>query len=224
MTAIVQHLIYPAMVIVLKAIQRDDDCESERSGLDIYDFTAPRDDADVVLVSGDRPASKAKAFYVHRAVLAAGSPFFRDMFELPQPVEQDARPQIQLTEPHAVLSLLLRLAYPVPKPALNRKTLPVPVLSEVLGASVKYDMTFPLAYLRAAIVSPGAGYLEDDPTRVYAVACRYGLESEAREAMRWAVRRGAEMGSMPLEAHEWKWVSAWDGDSDRTINFLYESS
>ena len=213
---------------MIKAILRDDDCESEKSS---YDFTVPRDDTDVVLVSGDKPPSEAKAFYVHRAVLAAGSPFFRDMFGLPQPAEQDARPQIQLTEPHAVLSLLLRLVYPVPKPSLNRKTLPVPLLSEVLGAAVKYDLTFPLAHLRAAIVSPGAGYLEEDATRVYAVACRHGMESEAVEAMRWTVRRGVDVGSMPLE-DEWKWVSAWEyrrldrwvGERRRQVSALVKRS
>lgn len=219
------------MPIAIKAILRDDDCEFETSGVDNYDFTVPRDDTDVVLVSGDKPESEAKAFYVHRAVLGAGSPFFRDMFGLPQPVGQEARPRIQLTEPHAVLSLLLRLVYPVPKPPINRKTLPVPALSEVLGAAAKYDLTFPLAYLRGVIVTPGAGYLEEDATRVYAVACRYGLEREAREAMRWAVRRGVQVGSMPLE-DEWRWVSAWEyrklerwvGERRRQIAELVERS
>jgi len=201
------------MAIAIKAILRDDyDCDSEEG--DSYDFTIPREDADVVLVSGDKPASEAKSFYVHRAVLAAGSPFFRDMFGLPQPVEEEdsttnKKPRIQLSEPHFVLSLLLRLLYPVPKPQLNRKTFPVPFLSEVLEAAAKYDLTFPLAYLRGLVVSPGAGYLEEDATRVYAVACRYGMEKEAEEGMRWAVKRGVDVGKMPLE-DEWRWVSAWE--------------
>ncbi|KAK2465909.1 hypothetical protein APHAL10511_001550 [Amanita phalloides] len=200
------------MAIAPKPKLRDD--SSESVDYSDYDFTLPIDDADIILVSGDKVPSEAKVYYAHRAVLAAGSPFFRDLFGLPQPVvaesaEEGALPRIQMTEPHVVLSLLLRLVYPIPKPQLSRKTLPVPMLSEVLGAAVKYDLTFPLAYLRALVVSPGAGYLEEDATRVYAVACRHGMEREAGEAMRWAVKKGVDVGSMPLE-EEWRWVSAWE--------------
>ncbi|KAF8621922.1 hypothetical protein AX15_007417 [Amanita polypyramis BW_CC] len=200
---------------------RDDDNGNE---VEEFDFTLPRDDADVVLVSGDKPASEAKAFYVHRMVLAAASPFFRDLFGLPQPksiacscdgtmtdgkaVDSDL-PRIRLTESHVILSLLLRLVYPLPKPHLSRSTLPVPMLSDLLGAATKYVMSFPLSYLWSVTMAPGAGYLEEDATRVYAIACRFEMENEAKEAMRWAMRKGVDVASMPLE-DEWRWVSAWE--------------
>ncbi|KIL70484.1 hypothetical protein M378DRAFT_57611, partial [Amanita muscaria Koide BX008] len=174
-------------------------------------------DADIILVSGDKPTSEAKSFYAHRTILAAASPFFRDMFTLPQParptnesdVDINGVPRIRLTETHVVLSLLLHLVYPFPKPKINAETFPLPLFSELLDAAAKYDLYFPLAFLRSTLISPEAGYITKDPTRVYAVAYRHDLETEAKEAMRWVVKTGVDVSSQPLE-DEWKYVSAWE--------------
>lgn len=193
------------------------DLSLESSSFPEYDFTSFRQDADIILVSGDKPTSEAKSFYAHRTILAAASPFFRDMFTLPQParptnesdVDINGVPRIRLTETHVVLSLLLHLVYPFPKPKINAETFPLPLFSELLDAAAKYDLYFPLAFLRSTLISPDAGYITKDPTRVYAVAYRHDLETEAKEAMRWVVKTGVDISSQPLE-DEWKYVSAWE--------------
>ncbi|KAF8992045.1 hypothetical protein BDQ17DRAFT_1460362 [Cyathus striatus] len=49
-------------------------------------------------------------FYIHRIILILGSPFFRDMFSLPQPASIDTeKPIIDITENSKTLDSLLRL-------------------------------------------------------------------------------------------------------------------
>ncbi|KAI0337910.1 hypothetical protein BDW22DRAFT_836363 [Trametopsis cervina] len=132
-------------------------------------FSAP--DADLVLRSG---APNSTDFRVHRCILAASSPFFSDMFSLPQPTNtaHDV-PLVEVSENADVLDKLLSCIYPVPNPDLAT----LDELAQVLEAACKYDVTASINHLRALLVSPR--FIEKQPLRVYAIACRFDLEEEA---------------------------------------------
>ncbi|KAJ7073171.1 hypothetical protein C8F01DRAFT_929951, partial [Mycena amicta] len=75
----------------------------------------------VILRSCDEPQVE---FYVHRVVLALSSPFFADLFSLPQPIPQDDSrdassgkdeqelPVVQVSERAEILDKALRFFYP----------------------------------------------------------------------------------------------------------------
>jgi hypothetical protein len=92
--------------------------------------------ADIIIQSCD-----SINFRVHKLVLSLSSPFFDDMFSLPQPPESDQEvvdglPVVRLSEDAEVLKCLLTMLYPIPSmiPDSYNKTL------MVLAASQKYDM------------------------------------------------------------------------------------
>jgi len=142
-----------------------------------YNFNAP--DADLILLSSD----DAK-FSVHRCILAAASPFFTDMFTLPQPLlltPSHDIPIVPVSELRQTLDSLLRFVYPVEAPPI----LSLGELNPVLGAALKYDFTSVISTLRRILVSPH--FLESSPTRVFAIASRYELEPEAQLASRYTL-------------------------------------
>jgi len=117
---------------------------------------------------------------VHRCILAAASPFFEDMFSLPQPTahpqQEDGHPVIPMTESDSVLRDLLRFVYPVSHPTISS----LDELVAILGAAIKYDFLGAISCLRKQLISPT--FLKDDPMRVFAIASRYDFEDEARVA------------------------------------------
>ncbi|KAG6818742.1 hypothetical protein H0H93_002198 [Arthromyces matolae] len=142
-------------------------------GAQRYPFDSP--DADIILQSCEQ--QNPSLFHVHRCILAAGSPFFRDMFTLPQgPAVSHQIPVIPMAETHNTLLTLLEFIYPVEDPHIPTLDDLVPVLE----AAVKYDFLSVIATLRKLIVLPR--FVEADPTRVYAIASRFELEDEARIA------------------------------------------
>jgi len=138
-------------------------------------FDSP--DADIVLQTIDH-----NEFCVHSCILATASPFFRDMFTLPQgDVEKRPITLIPVSEPSKVLDTLLRLVYPIPNPTISS----LEELAVVLEAAIKYDFVVAITFLRRHLISPH--YLQTSPIRVYALASRYGLDEEMKIASRYTL-------------------------------------
>lgn len=136
-------------------------------------------DADIILLATEMDHSTE--FHVHKCILAAASSIFNDMFSLPQNPDErypDKIPVIPVTEHSRVIDALLRYVYPVSPPVIES----LDDLSLVLDAAVKYDCSTAIIALRALLVS--VRFLRSSPIRVYAIACRYGLDEEARLASR----------------------------------------
>ncbi len=101
--------------------------------------------ADIVLQSSD-----LVNFGVHRSVLITSSPFFRDMFSLPQPlngVASDGPPVVPVSEDAEVLNSLISMLYPVP-PELPHSSDSILAL---LAATDKYDMGAVQSFIRAEV-------------------------------------------------------------------------
>ncbi|EIW58584.1 uncharacterized protein TRAVEDRAFT_72106 [Trametes versicolor FP-101664 SS1] len=130
-------------------------------------------------------------FRVHSPILAQASPFFASMLTLPQPSAAAASssahdtgagpadsetPIVPVSEDSTTLELLLRLAYPIPKPyALMAE--PAQMVPALLAAA-KYEMALPLETMSERLVAlmPGS------PLAVWAAACRADLKNVARQA------------------------------------------
>ncbi|THH31264.1 hypothetical protein EUX98_g2924 [Antrodiella citrinella] len=133
--------------------------------------------ADIVLRS-----SNGIDFRVYKTILAKASPVFEGMFTLPPPPPSAVPPEeysnglhvVALTETTEALDALLRFCYPVREPTLSsiEKTL------EVFQAAKKYDIDEGILWAREKL----AGFASKEPIRVYALACRYGWEREAKIA------------------------------------------
>ncbi|KAF9463079.1 hypothetical protein BDZ94DRAFT_651473 [Collybia nuda] len=137
-------------------------------------------DADVVLVSSEE--SNPSEFRVHRCILTAASPFFNDMFSLPQsPAEAGKIPRIPVSETRETLNALLRFVYPLQDPTLDSLDDLVPILA----AAVKYDFLTVVDALRKNLVSPR--FVKAEPIRVYAIASRFYLEEEAQIASQFTL-------------------------------------
>ena len=102
--------------------------------------------ADVILQSSD-----SANFRVHKAVLASSSPFFRDMFSLPQPsndVTIDGLPLVRLSEDAELVRALITVMYPIPTemPTSYERVL------ALIAAAQKYDMSAVQSSIRAEVV------------------------------------------------------------------------
>ncbi|KAH8096643.1 hypothetical protein BXZ70DRAFT_327974 [Cristinia sonorae] len=143
------------------------------------------DDADLVL-RPTSPDSDAVDFHVHRCILAASSPFFRQMFTLPQAlseeiVDEPPIPVIEMSETGSTLGALLQFIYPMVDPWIET----LDELTLVLDAATKYDMTVARETLRKLLIAPR--FVAKWPTRVYAIASRFELEEEAKIASRYTL-------------------------------------
>lgn len=148
---------------------------------------APFDNAkaDIILRSSDNVH-----FRVFRCMLALNSPFFEAMFDLPQPRRNrpndetfDGLDVIQVSENSRTLDILLRFCYPaaVKDPSLENMN----DVEEVLEAAMKYGMEDVEERVRKAMVTPSL--LESNAVDILAIACRFGLVSEAKTAARYSL-------------------------------------
>ncbi|KAG6831981.1 hypothetical protein H0H87_003125 [Tephrocybe sp. NHM501043] len=121
-------------------------------------------------------------FHVHRCILSAASPFFHDMFTLPQdPTVSHHIPVVPVSEARGILETLLQFVYPVEDPYLDSLDELVPILC----AAVKYDFIGVITVLRKLLVSHR--FIKSEPLRVYAIASRFELENEARIASEYTL-------------------------------------
>jgi len=137
--------------------------------------------ADVILRSSD-----LINFYVHRSTLATSSPFFCDMFSLPQPQPSlneslDGLPVIDSPEDAEILNSLISILYPV-SPEIPDSSDSILTL---LSAAQKYDMVAVQSSIRAEIsrrkllLPTGC-----EAFRVYAMACSKRLIPEMESTAR----------------------------------------
>ena len=131
--------------------------------------------ADIIIQSCD-----SINFRIHKLVLSMSSPFFDDMFSLPQPSASDqdlvdGLPVVRLSEDAEVLKCLLTLLYPIPSRISN----PYNKILMVLAASQKYDMEAVQARIHNGIQAKVLPMPTGAATfRAYAVASAAGLSSE----------------------------------------------
>ncbi|KAH9058222.1 hypothetical protein EDB87DRAFT_1627220 [Lactarius vividus] len=151
--------------------------------------------ADVILRSSD-----LVSFRVHKSILAISSPFWNDLFSLPQPLDDEAVegiPIVHMAEDAELLHSLLTVLYPIPSviPNSYEKTL------ALLAASQKYNMTTVLSTVRSEIgrQSPTTGIAA---FRVYAIACSKRLipeiETTARLTLDYPMTFEAIADALPL--------------------------
>lgn len=162
-------------------------------------------DADIILRSSDKDPIDFKAF---KLLLSLSSPFFSEIFTLPQPPTPSTNPAaspyadeyvsfdpltlrhcripvIQMTEDTETLTLLLRLCLPLsihPHPHLSS----LDQLQSIAEAASKFEMEGIQNHLRAELMSPR--FIESQPLRVFAIAYRYTWDEEARRAARFTLR------------------------------------
>ncbi|KAL4248405.1 SKP1/BTB/POZ domain superfamily protein [Abortiporus biennis] len=149
-----------------------DDVESFRS-IDPVRIPSFLDDpnADVILRSSD-----GVEFRVFKVILSKSSPFFNDMFSLPQATEQSltAAQVIDVAEDSTTLAKLLTYCYPLRTPKFT-------TLEEVIAfisATDKYQLPGAMERVKSELET----YSSTQPVQLYMLACRYSLERLAAKA------------------------------------------
>ena len=142
-------------------------------------FNVP--DGDIILRAQGSPH---RDFRVHKLILSLASPFFRDMFSLPQPrsgggltlgAKREADIEVvDVTDPPRALELVLKLIYPLLPPDVDNLDL----LVEGLVITDKYNIEGARARLRAQLTR----FTNEAPLRMYAIASRFGFDEEAEAA------------------------------------------
>jgi hypothetical protein len=168
-------------------------------------------DGDVLLRSSD-----GVQFRVHRIILATSSPFFKDMFSLPQEPTMDgleALSTVPFTENADTLDALLRAIYPVDEPDLKL----VQDIEHVMETAIKYDVTKGISIMKKKLISCA----NKEPIRVFMIACRNRLGDVAKAAAEASLRRpilySFERGSMVLPI--WDLVEISAGILHRLIEY-----
>ncbi|TFK79959.1 hypothetical protein K466DRAFT_656739 [Polyporus arcularius HHB13444] len=139
--------------------------------------------ADIILRTSDHVD-----FHVYSQILIAASPFFEGMFEVPQPPAdqqelKEGRPIIELSEDSNTIETLLRICYPVNKPAQRT----VQEMEVALRVAMKLEMELAITVLTDGL----KGVALTSPMQVWAAACRLHLEGLARTAANALVARSA---------------------------------
>ncbi|KDR80845.1 hypothetical protein GALMADRAFT_241323 [Galerina marginata CBS 339.88] len=156
-------------------------------------------DANVILRSSDKEPVDFRAF---KLLLSLSSPFFAEVFTLPQPNTPSAWseerldgagraiPVVQMSEDSTTLHLLLGLCLPISIHETPRFS-SLQDLQKVAEAALKFEMEGVLKYLRGELVTPR--FIESQPLRVFAIAYRYGWDAEARKAARYTLRHSIDI-------------------------------
>ncbi|KZP24478.1 hypothetical protein FIBSPDRAFT_857168 [Athelia psychrophila] len=147
----------------------------------VVNAAAPFDDpkADVILRSSDNVD-----FRCHKLLLSMASTFFEGMFSLPQPngadgdEKKDGLHVVPMEERAPTLEAILKLCHP--SSIRNPPILELDAIRSIFGAARKYGMEDAEHLVRSALIS--ARFLDDEPLRVFGIACALRLAAEARIA------------------------------------------
>lgn len=130
--------------------------------------------------------SDGMRFKVFRNILSLSSPFFHDMFSLPQQggtaTGSEPIPVIDITEDAQTVHTLLVLLYPTDVPVIETYDLATKLIEACDKYDIKLDRLRGSLSLRDLLTSPAA--LRQHALRAYALAWRLGLEEEAKNASR----------------------------------------
>ncbi|THV02525.1 hypothetical protein K435DRAFT_717008 [Dendrothele bispora CBS 962.96] len=132
-------------------------------------------DADVILRSSDNVDFRA-----HKCLLSFASSMFHGMFTLPLPNDpvpseiKDGIPLISMTEDSRTTEKLLMFCHPSYAPTLDS----LDDIKSVLVAATKYEM----AGIRKRASRYLSHFITSEPLRIYCIACKFGLEEEAKLA------------------------------------------
>lgn len=146
-------------------------------------------DADVILRSSDK---EPVDFRVFKLFLSLASPFFAMIFTLPQPNSpayteyEDGIPVIQMSEDKRTLHLLLQFCYPIALLDIPRLS-SLQELQSVTQAALKFEMGGVKRFAKKTLLEPR--FVESQPLRVFAIACRFGWIAEAKTAARYTLRQ-----------------------------------
>ncbi|KAJ7696527.1 hypothetical protein B0H17DRAFT_845247, partial [Mycena rosella] len=173
-------------------------------------------DADLILRSSDNAD-----LYVHKLLLSLVSPFFRDMFTLPQSttdagdVKSDADkefPVVPVGENLRILQALLVWVDPRCNPTLETLN----DVGQVLQTAEKYDMSSVIRRIGSALAQ--SKHVEGDPLRVFAIAYRHRDLDGMKNLVKLAARETLKL-TIPFEKAP---LSEWRNISGDAVQQLYE--
>ncbi|KAF7304408.1 hypothetical protein HMN09_00842900 [Mycena chlorophos] len=165
--------------------------------------------ADLIIESSDRVHH-----HTHKAILAFSAHCFRNLLEFPSPTGEDANPErdgkpiLSLPEDSVVMRKLLLALYPRSSQAFVIKDLDG--IDGAVEAAKKYDSPVATTQLHAALRD--VQLMDNQPHRIYAIACHNGLEDIAKEAavatMRLSTGRSPFNRYFRLPPPEYNYISA----------------
>ncbi|KAA1476986.1 hypothetical protein DENSPDRAFT_844117 [Dentipellis sp. KUC8613] len=122
--------------------------------------------ADIILRTSD-----GVDFYTHKTILCLVSPFFKTMFQLPQPANSAL--VVDVPETSRILGIILRASYPFGSSISRFQELGD--IEQVLEAALKYDMDAMVSVARRRL-------LNQCPLRMFVLGCRLNREDICQSA------------------------------------------
>ena len=149
------------------------------------------DDADIII-----RAAGTRDFRAHKLILSLVSPVFKTMFTVPQPPTRTpgTLPHVDVEESAETWENILQTIYPMPHPIISD----IRNLESLFLAAMKYEMQ-PIIDIHKRRLEKRT-FIQQDPLRLYAIACAGGLEDQAKYVARNAelvtVMRRADAGDL----------------------------
>ena len=129
-------------------------------------------------------ASDGVLIPVLKSILYFASPFFSDLFSIPQPKDSDTtNDPIDISEPSTTIELIINICQNAYFP-LNQVSLSD--IASLLQAADKYNIKVVQDNALSSLTRPK--FLEKEPLRVYVIASRYGAHDTAALAVQHILR------------------------------------